>query len=165
MNTSLIVSGLAAVALTICGGLLTEVGPWYRGLRKPSSQPPDWLFGPAWTVILGLAAWSASLGWEAARSPGERAVVVGLFLVNALFHLLWSPLFFKFRRPDWALAEVVFLWLSIAALVVWLSPRAPLAAGLLVPYLAWVTFASWLNLMIVRLNAPFGSRWVPDQGG
>ena len=155
MNTSLIVSGLAAVALAVGGGLLTEVGPWYRALRKPSWQPPDWLFGPAWTVILGLAAWSASLGWEAAQSGGERAVVVGLFGANALFHLLWSPLFFKFRRPDWALAEVVFLWASLVALVAWLGPRAPLAAWLLVPYLLWVTFAAWLNLTIVRLNAPF----------
>ena len=160
MNASLIVTGLAAVALSVGGGLLTDVGPWYRELRKPSWQPPNWLFGPAWTLILGLAAWSASLGWDAASSGGERAVVAGLFGANALFHLLWSPLFFTFRRPDWALAEVVFLWLSLVALILWLGSYAAFAAWLLVPYLLWVTFAAWLNLAIVRLNAPFSPGYV-----
>ena len=82
--------------------------------------------------------------------------MVGLFLVNCLCHLLWSPLFFKLRRPDWALIEVGALWLSIAVLVVWLAPVSSLASWLLAPYLAWVTFAAWLNYTIVRLNGPFG---------
>ena len=151
----LIVAGLGAVALSAAGGLLTNIGPWYHALQKPSWQPPDWLFGPAWTVILGLAAWSAALGWTASVSPGQRTLVVGLFLLNAFFHLLWSPLFFKFRRPDWALAEVPLLWLSILALVITLAPISALAAWLLAPYLAWVAFAAWLNLTIVRLNRPF----------
>ncbi len=151
----LIVAGLGAVALSLAGGLLTEIGPWYRGLRKPGWQPPDWLFGPAWTLILGLAAWSAALGWEAAAGAGQRTLVVGLFALNALFHLLWSPLFFKLRRPDWALAEVPLLWLSILALIVTLLPISKLAAWLLAPYLLWVAFAAWLNLTIVRLNRPF----------
>ncbi len=154
----LIVAGLGAVALSLAGGLLTEVGPWYRALKKPSWQPPNWLFGPAWTVILGLAAWSAALGWVQARGSGERALIVALFGLNALFHLLWSPLFFKLRRPDWALAEVPLLWLSILALIAALAPISALASLLLVPYLLWVTFAAWLNLTIVRLNRPFQSR-------
>ena len=155
MQTSLIVSGVAALVLTGAGGLVTEIGPWYRMLRKPRWQPPDWLFGPAWTIILGLAAWSASLGWESAPTAGWRAAIVALFVANAVFHFTWSPLFFKFRRPDWALAEVGFLWASILALIVVLAPFSPLASALLVPYLAWVTFASRLNLEIVRLNGPF----------
>jgi benzodiazapine receptor len=156
MTWTLLVSGLCAVLLAGAGGLLTEIGPWYFALRKPSWQPPDWLFGPAWTVILGLAAWSAALAWDAARTPGERTMVVVLFALNGLFHLLWSPLFFKFRRPDWALAEVPFLFLSIAALMVALAPISELASVLLAPYLLWVGFAAWLNLAIVRLNRPFG---------
>ncbi len=156
MLTPLVVAGLGAVALAGAGGLLTEIGPWYRNLRKPSWQPPDWLFGPAWTIILGLAAWSAALGWEAASTGGERTVIVAAFLFNALCHLLWSPLFFKWQRPDWALAEVPFLWLSVLACVVVLAPVSGFASWLMVPYLLWVAFAAYLNLAIVRLNRPFG---------
>lgn len=158
MLTPLIVTGVAALALAAVGGLLTEVGPWYRQLRKPSWQPPDWAFGPAWTIILGLAAWSAALAWVAAPSAGERTLVVVLYGLNALFHLLWSPLFFKFRRPDWALLEVPLLWLSILAPMVLVAPFSPLASWLLLPYLLWVSFAAYLNLTIVRLNRPFAVR-------
>ena len=156
MTSTIVVAALCAIALAGAGGLLTEIGPWYRALRKPSWQPPDWLFGPAWTVILGLAAWSGALAWDAAATAGERTLVGVLFGANALFHLLWSPVFFKLKRPDWALVEVVFLWLSLVALIVGLAPISSLASWLIVPYLLWVTFAAWLNLAVVRLNAPFG---------
>jgi translocator protein len=141
-----------AVFLGVAGGLLTEIGPWYRNLRKPKLNPPDWLFGPAWTVILGLAAWSAVLAWNAASTPDERRLVVLLFGANALFHLLWSPLFFKLKRPDWALAEVFLLWASLLALVIGLAPISLNASLLIIPYLLWVSFATWLNWQIVRLN-------------
>ncbi len=156
--TPLIVTGVAALVITGAGGLLTEIGPWYRQLRKPSWQPPDWLFGPAWTLILALAAWSAALAWTTAPTAGERTIVVILYSLNGLFHLFWSPLFFKLKRPDWALLEVPLLWLSVLApmlFVVWFSPLASL---LLLPYLLWVTFAAYLNLTIVRLNGPFTTR-------
>lgn len=152
-----LVSGGVAVFLGVAGGLLTTIGPWYRNLRKPTLQPPDWLFGPAWTIILALAAYSAGLAWNAASDPAMRARVVILFGVNALCHLLWSPLFFKIRRPDWALIEVVFLWSSLVALVIGLAPISRSASLMILPYLAWVSFATWLNWTIVRLNAPFGT--------
>ena len=158
MTWSLAVALLGAVLLSAAGGLATSIGPWYRNLRKPSWQPPDWLFGPAWTIILGLAAWSASLAWDAAPSPGLQLRVVALFGVNALLHFAWSPLFFRWRRPDWALYEVVFLWGSVLALVWGTAPLSTLASCLVVPYLLWVTFAAWLNLTVVRLNGPFGVR-------
>ncbi len=150
-----VVAGAGALLLCIVGGLLTTIGPWYRGLRKPSLQPPDWLFGPAWTIILALAAASAGLAWNATPDIGMRARIVILFGLNALFHALWSPLFFKLRRPDWALVEVVFLWASLVALVVGLMPISRTASLLILPYLLWVTFATWLNYMIIRLNGPF----------
>ncbi len=150
-----VVAGAGAVLLGILGGLLTTIGPWYRALRKPSLQPPDWLFGPAWTIILALAAFSAGLAWNAAPDSQSRATVVILFGLNALFHALWSPLFFKLRRPDWALVEVVFLWLSLVALVIGLMPISRPASLLILPYLLWVSFATWLNYMIIRLNGPF----------
>lgn len=152
MSTPTLICFGVAIILGIVGGLLTEIGPWYRNLKRPRLNPPDWLFGPAWTIILGLAAWSATIAWQAADSVGERRLVVLLFGANALLHLLWSPLFFKFKRPDWALIEVAFLWLSLVALVIGLAPISAKASLLIVPYLAWVTFAAWLNWQIVRLN-------------
>lgn len=148
----IIISFGIAILLGIAGGLLTEIGPWYRNLRRPRLNPPDWLFGPAWTIILGLAAWSASIAWKAADTDGERQLVLLLFGTNAVLHLLWSPLFFKLKRPDWALIENCFLWLSLVALVVGLAPISRQASLLILPYLAWVTFAAWLNWQIVRLN-------------
>ena len=151
---------VAAVAwgIVVAGGgaWLTELTPWYHALRKPSWQPPDWLFGPAWTVILGLASLSAYLAWRSAPDRGSRVLIIVLFVLNGAANLLWSPLFFKLRRPDWALLEVPFLWLSILAPIVLLLPISRTASLLLVPYLAWVSFAAFLNLTIVRLNQPFG---------
>lgn len=152
MTTSTIVAFGVAIFLGIAGGLLTEIGPWYRNLRKPKLNPPDWVFGPAWTVILGLAAWSAKLAWDASDTAAEQRLVVALFGANALLHLLWSPLFFKFKRPDWALAEVGLLWTSLVALVIGLAPISGTASLLIWPYLLWVSFATWLNWRIVRLN-------------
>ncbi len=151
----IIVAASVAVALGALGGLMTPIGRWYQDLRKPLLQPPNWLFGPAWTVILGLAAWSAVLAWTAAPDRPARITVILLFAANALFHALWSPLFFRARRPDWALVEVVFLWLSLVALVVGLWPISQQASLLILPYLLWVSFAAWLNWAIVRLNGPF----------
>ena len=145
-----------ALILGAGGGLLTEIGEWYRNLKKPSWQPPDWLFGPAWTIILGLAGWAFVLAWRGTSSDGERSLLVMLYLANGLFHFLWSPLFFKLRRPDWALVEVPFLWLSVLALTVFLRDWSVAASWMIVPYLVWVSFAAILNFVIVRLNGPFG---------
>lgn len=155
MTWTIVVAALSALVLAGAGGLATEIGPWYRALRKPTWQPPDWAFGPAWTLILGMAAWSGALAWEAAPDAAGRFEVVALFAANGLFHFLWSPLFFRLKRPDWALFEVAFLWLSCLALIIGLARFSTAASLLIVPYLLWVSFASWLNLAIVRLNAPF----------
>lgn len=150
-----VVAALAALVLAGAGGLLTEVGPWYRGLRKSRLQPPDWLFGPAWTVILAMAAAAGVLSWHGAPDEAGRVRVVSLFAVNFMLHLLWSPLFFKWKRPDWAMIEMPLLWLSILALIVGLQPYSDWVPWLLAPYLAWVSFAMWINFAIVRLNGPF----------
>ena len=155
MATDVWVAGGIALAQGALGGGLTKIGPWYRNLRKPWFQPPDWAFGPAWSAILALAAWSSVVAWRAADTSAEQASVIALFAVNGVFFLFWTPLFFVVKRPDWALIEVVFLWLSVAALVVGLWPISPFASLLVLPYLVWVTFASALNRAVVRLNAPF----------
>jgi benzodiazapine receptor len=147
---------LWGIVVAGAGAFLTELSPWYHALRKPSWQPPDWLFGPAWSVILTLASVSAYLAWQNAPDQQSRLMVIVLFVANGVFNLLWSPLFFRMQRPDCALWEVPLLWLSILVPIVLLAPLSFTASLLLVPYLVWVSFAAFLNLTIVRLNGPFG---------
>jgi tryptophan-rich sensory protein len=147
----------AAVAVAIVGGAMTDIGPWYRSLEKSALTPPDWAFGPAWTIIYALAAIAAVLGWRAATSNRARSWLLSLFFVNAVLNVAWSFFFFTLRRPDWALAEVATLWISVLALMAFLWPIRRLAALCLAPYLAWVAFAAYLNFRVVVLNAPFGS--------
>jgi tryptophan-rich sensory protein len=149
-----VAGGIGAIILGV-GGLLTEIGPWYRGLNKPSWQPPDFLFAPAWTLIFAFAAWSAGLAWKVAPGEGWRTTMVLLFLLNGCLNIAWSLLFFKWRRPDWALVEVAVLWLSIVVLMLWVGHVSGQAALLLVPYLLWVSFAAFLNRTIVKLNGSF----------
>ena len=150
--------GAAAMAVVVLavGGVATRIGPWFYALRKPWWNPPNWLFGPMWTIIGALAVWSAASAWMV--SPDAHARILWLFGINAVLHMAWSPLFFTLERPDWSLAEVPLLWLSVLALIVGLAPFSALSAWLLVPYLVWVSVAAALNLAIVRLNAPFGRR-------
>jgi benzodiazapine receptor len=151
----ILVAAIAACAVAAVGGMATQIGPWYRQLRKPSWQPPDWAFAPAWTLIFTLTAWAGVLGWYHAPDDATRATLIAVFAANGLLNMLWSFLFFRWRRPDWALLEVVALWLSIAVLIGTLAGLSTLGSWLLVPYLLWVSFAAYLNLTIVRLNRPF----------
>ena len=151
-STPAIAATLWAVILGGVGGVLTEIGPWYRGLKKPVFQPPDWAFGPAWTLILGLAGWAGYMAYTAATTDAQRTSVIILFAVNFVAHFAWSPLFFKYKRPDLALIEVVFLWMSCLMLCIFLRPISVTASWIVAPYLAWVSFAACLNAAIVKLN-------------
>ncbi|AOL94826.1 TspO/MBR family protein [Porphyrobacter sp. LM 6] len=156
--TNALIAAAWAILLGGAGGALTEIGIWYRNLSKPRWQPPDWLFGPAWTLILGLAGWSFYISLSSATSLEARLMVCALFGANFILHFAWSPLFFKLRRPDWALAENVLLWCSATSLMVAL-PRVvgdSFVGWLNVPYFIWVSFAFVLNAEIVKLNRPFG---------
>ena len=146
-----------AIGVGVLGAMTTDIGPWYQALKVPAWKPPDILFGPAWTTIFALAAISGVIAWRRAETRSQRDWIPVLFAVNAFLNVLWSLLFFRLHRPDWALAEVGFLWLSILVLILVLGRIARPSGWLLAPYLAWVTFATALNLAVVRLNAPFGS--------
>jgi tryptophan-rich sensory protein len=138
------------------GGLNTEVGEWYESLRFPSWRPPNWLFGPAWSVIFLLVATGGVMAWERAPDSSSRKWLLILLAINGALNILWSPLFFKLRRPDWAFIELLSFWASIVALLIHIGGISTLAGCMIVPYLAWVTFAGYLNWRIVQLNKPFG---------
>jgi translocator protein len=153
-----LVGSVAAAGVAGTGAALTRLGPWYFGLKKPWFQPPDWLFGPAWTTIFICCVIAGVWAWRRTASASQRSLIILLFALNATLNVLWSALFFYLQRPDWALWEVGFLWLSILLLIVYFWSWARRSAHLLMPYLAWVTFASVLNIAIVQLNAPFTGR-------
>lgn len=150
-----LVAASVAIFVGVLGGSLTDTGPWYQALRRPSWQPPDWLFGPAWTVIFALVTVSAVNAWRDAADRVQREWVILLFALNGFLNVLWSTLFFALRRPDWALIEVAFLWVSILLPIMMFWRFARAASLLLLPYLGWVSFAAFLNWTVVRLNAPF----------
>ncbi len=126
-------------------------GEWYAALAKPWWNPPNWIFGPVWTVLYVLMAVAAWLVWRQAGFAGAGAAL-GLFLVQLALNALWSYLFFGLHRIDWALADILALWAAILAVLV-LFWRVQAAAGtLLLPYLAWVSFATVLNFALWRLN-------------
>jgi benzodiazapine receptor len=149
-------AGAAAIVVAVLGATMTDIGPWYQGLKKPDWQPPDWIFGPAWTVIFAFAALSGATAWRHAPADASREWVIGLFAVNGVLNILWTALFFRLHRPDWALIEVFFLWLSILLPMLVFARYSRTASLLLVPYLVWVSFAAFLNYTIVKLNGPFG---------
>lgn len=149
--TPILIATAWAVGTAALGAALTPLTPWYRGLERPWFQPPDWAFGPAWTLIFALSAAGFIRAWRA----GAGRLLVILFVVNGVLNAGWSLLFFTLQRPDWALIEVVPLWLSILAMILEARRHDRRAAQLIAPYLAWVTFAACLNFAIYRLNAPF----------
>ncbi len=144
----------ASFAAAAIGSAATypNVDTWYAALAKPSFTPPDWVFGPVWTVLFLMMALA---GWLVWRGHGlERArLALGLFAVQLALNALWSILFFGLRSPGLAMIEIAALWGAILATILAFRARSVPAAWLLVPYFAWVSFAAVLNFNIWRLNA------------
>lgn len=142
----------AALAAAAVGGLVSvQAGSFYLDLIRPPWAPPAWLFGPVWSVLyvlMGVAAW---LVWR--TSGGGRArTALTLFMAQLAANALWTWLFFAWRQGGWAFAEVLLLWAMIAATVHSFAQVNRFAAALLLPYLAWDSFAAALNFSLWRLN-------------
>ena len=133
------------------GGLFMP-GEWYAGLKKPAWNPPGWIFGPVWTILYTMMAVAAWLVWRRGGFVAQRRPLT-LFLLQLALNAAWSPLFFGSHRPGLAFAEIVLLWLAIAATLLAFRFTSRAAAWLLAPYLAWVGFAAVLNFTLWRLNA------------
>ncbi|NES16785.1 MULTISPECIES: TspO/MBR family protein [Micromonospora] len=141
--------GAAVTVAAAVGGLAARNAEQrYAGLEQPAWAPPAWLFGPVWTVLYALIA---AAGWLVWRRVGWGPALWA-WVVQLALNALWTPLFFAAGRYGLALAELVLMWLAIGVTVDRFRRISAPAAGLLLPYWAWVTFAGALNLAICRLN-------------
>jgi tryptophan-rich sensory protein len=145
----LVLSALVAAA----GGAVTATSleSWYRALVKPSFNPPDRVFGPAWTILYALMAVAAWRVWRRKGDPGRRPALI-LYVVQLVLNLTWPLVFFGAQRIGPALAEILALWLVIAGTILAFRRVGRPAARLMVPYILWVTFAAVLNASIWLLN-------------
>jgi tryptophan-rich sensory protein len=128
-----------------------SVQTWYRGIEKPTWNPPDWIFGPVWTLLYFLMAVAAWLVWRTADWD-KIQLPMTLFALQLGFNLAWSILFFGLRFPGLAFLDIVLLWGSILLTITRFFPISTAAGWLLVPYALWVTFAATLNFTIWKLN-------------
>ena len=133
-------------------GSIFVPGTWYQTLVKPSWTPPSWLFGPVWTLLYGMMAAAAWLVWKRYGLSGAL-VPLAAFVVQLALNAAWSWLFFGLHRPGLAFTEIVLLWLAILATLLLFWSEERLAGVLLIPYIAWVSFAAVLNFTLWRLNA------------
>ena len=132
-------------------GALFQPGSWYAGLQKPSWNPPGWLFGPVWSALYAMMALAAWRVWQRGGFVAQRRALVW-FLVQLALNAAWTPLFFGLHLPGLAFIEMSLLWAAIAITLRAFTKVDRLAGWLLVPYLAWVSFAAALNFTIWRLN-------------
>ena len=153
MRSALVLAAWLALSFAVAAiGAFFPPGEWYAALKKPSWNPPNWIFGPAWTALYTIMAIAAWLVWRRGGFAGQRAALT-LYLAQLLFNALWSPLFFGLHNPALAFADIVLLWSALLATLIAFWKARPVAGALLVPYLAWVTFAATLNWALSRLNA------------
>jgi len=145
---------LGTLALGSLSGLLTAeaVGTWYVGINKPSFNPPNWIFGPVWTMLYILMGIAAGLVWNSNVEPKIKHRALGIYLLQLFLNFLWSLLFFGLRSPALAFLEIMLLWLAIVMCIRAFGPIHRTAMVLLLPYVLWVSFAAVLNGAIVFLN-------------
>jgi len=138
------------LAVGFIGSLFTtpSISTWYTTLNKPSFNPPNWIFGPVWTLLFIMMAISFYLVWQ----KGLTLTAVLIFVLQLILNTLWSLFFFYLKNPALALMEIIFLWLAILANIVIFYSISKTAGVFLVPYILWVSFAAFLNYTITSLN-------------
>jgi tryptophan-rich sensory protein len=149
-----------AVSIGVCllagviGGLFTSssIPTWYAALNKPAFNPPNWIFGPVWTLLYILMGVSLFLVWQKGLKNKKAKTAVTIFGIQLALNTLWSILFFGLKSPILGLGEIVVLWAFILLSIIKFSKISKTAAWLLLPYILWVSFAAVLNLSIFLLN-------------
>jgi benzodiazapine receptor len=150
-STIALVVSLAVVFGAASVGSQYMPGEWYASLKRPALTPPNWIFGPVWSVLYLMMGIAAAL---VIRQAGWRRSIpaIGLFLGQLALNAAWSYLFFGLKQPGAALLDIGLLWLAIGATIFAFARWSKLAAALLIPYWLWVSFASYLNFEFWRLN-------------
>lgn len=156
----LIVSLALPLAIGAIGSLFTasSIPTWYANLSKPTFAPPNWVFAPVWTTLFILMGIACFLIWKKGTAVSGVKTSLGIYSFQLLLNLLWSVIFFYLRAPGWAFLEIMILWTAILLTVGRFHKISRLAAWLLVPYLLWVSFASYLNFSIWRMNPSNGGQ-------
>ena len=153
MNSSLSVKVVIGVVICLTLGFLSgmstvdAIANWYSGLIKPSFNPPNWIFGPVWTVLYAFMGIVIGRAWHRGDTKGIK-----LFAVQFILNLLWSPVFFLMHQPLLALVIIITLWTMLIMCIRYWWRVDRLSAYLFVPYILWVSFATILNASIVLLN-------------
>ena len=161
-QTSRSIRSVATVAAFVLGcqlaGILgaifvsDAIPTWYAGLAKPFLNPPSWVFGPVWTILYAMMGIAAFLVWKQGWKKTTVRTALSLFGIQLVLNAAWSILFFGMRNPAIALVDIAMLWISIVLTIALFSKVSRPAAWMLVPYLCWVSFATYLNAAIWWLN-------------
>ena len=144
---------LFPLGIGIIGGLFTapNIPNWYAGLVKPSFNPPNWIFGPVWSLLYCLMGIGLFLIYQS--QSVWRKWGFGIFAIQLGLNFLWSFIFFQQKQIGWALVDIFLLWLSIICMIFVFYKINKTAASIQLPYLVWVSFAGILNYFIFILNA------------
>lgn len=150
-----LIFAIAICQLTgIIGSVFTinSIPTWYAHLNKPSFSPPNWIFGPVWTLLYLLMGISVYLIWSKGLKKKSIKSALKLFLVQLALNFIWTPIFFGLRSLEFGLIVIVAMWIYIFLTIKSFYLISKLAAYLLIPYLLWVSFATILNASLVLLN-------------
>ena len=153
--------GQILLAVVICelagmvGAIFTtpSIPTWYAGIVKPTFSPPNWIFAPVWTILFALMGIAAYLVYEKGTDKKAIKVALSIFAIQLILNTLWSIIFFGMHNPGIAFIEIIFLWIAILLTIIAFFKISKPAAYLLIPYILWVSFASFLNLSIWQLNS------------
>lgn len=141
------------IVITFCASLVSifaQPDLWYDSLQKPVWNPPPWIFGPVWTLLYLMMAVAAWLVW---KRVGLMHRAMAFYFIQLALNAAWSPIFFGAHQLGWAFAEIILLWLAILLTAKSFHHASKPAGWMLAPYLAWVTFAAFLNFTLWRMNA------------
>ncbi|MES2060024.1 MAG: TspO/MBR family protein [Patescibacteria group bacterium] len=149
-----------ALAILVCefagaiGTVFTasQIPMWYAGLVKPSFNPPSWIFGPVWTLLYALMGIAVFIVAKRGTHNLKVRSALEIFCIQLFLNIIWSPIFFGLHSPSLALITIVFMWFAILGTIVSFAKVSTRAASLLIPYILWVSFATYLNYSIWILN-------------
>ena len=153
-----VIKGLISIMLPlVVGGLsgfftTSSISGWYTTINKPSFNPPNWIFGPVWTLLYIMMGIALFIIWKSETDAVLKKQALIFFFIQLVINFCWSLLFFFCESPGWALIDIVLMWVFILLTIFSFSKISSLSAWLLVPYISWVSFAAVLNFAIWKLN-------------